>query len=65
MNKLLVKKKGLKKLQVKINKWNINYEVVGKGNPIIMLHGWLTDLETMRPLTTNLSRNSRDRKSVV
>lgn len=44
-------------MQVKINKWNINYEVVGEGNPIIMLHGWLTDLETMRPLTTNLSKN--------
>lgn len=43
-------------MQVKIKKWNINYEVIGEGNPIIMLHGWLTDLETMRPLTTNLSK---------
>lgn len=43
-------------MQVKIRKWNINYEVIGEGNPIIMLHGWLTDLETMRPLTANLSK---------
>ncbi len=46
----------MKKLQIKINKWNINYEVIGEGNPIIFLHGWLTDLESMRPLTTNLSQ---------
>ena len=44
-------------MQVKIKEWNINYEVIGEGKPIIMLHGWLTDLETMRPLTTNLSKN--------
>ena len=44
-------------MQVKIKDWNINYEVIGEGKPIIMLHGWLTDLETMRPLTTNLSKN--------
>jgi len=41
-------------LQIKINNWNINYEVYGEGEPVILLHGWLTDLETMRPLTTNL-----------
>ncbi len=43
-------------MQIKINKWNINYEVIGEGNPIVLLHGWLTDLESMRPLTTNLSQ---------
>lgn len=41
-------------MQVKIKEWNINYEVEGEGEPVILLHGWLTDLETMRPLTTNL-----------
>ena len=41
-------------MQIKIKNWNINYEVEGEGEPIIFLHGWLTDLETMRPLTTNL-----------
>ena len=41
-------------MQVKIKDWNINYEVEGEGEPIIFLHGWLTDLESMRPLTTNL-----------
>ena len=44
-------------MQVKINNWNINYEVQGEGEPVILLHGWLTDLETMRPLTTNLVKN--------
>ena len=41
-------------MQVRIKDWNINYEVEGEGEPIIFLHGWLTDLESMRPLTTNL-----------
>lgn len=44
-------------MQVKINDWNINYEVYGKGNPVILLHGWLATLETMRPLANNLSQN--------
>lgn len=44
-------------MQVKINGWNINYEVLGKGNPVILLHGWLATLETMRPLANNLSQN--------
>lgn len=44
-------------MQVKIQKWNINYEVLGEGNPVILLHGWLATLETMRPIANNLSRN--------
>ncbi|HIT70881.1 MAG TPA: alpha/beta hydrolase [Candidatus Scatovivens faecipullorum] len=44
-------------MQVKINDWNINYEVLGKGNPVILLHGWLATLETMRPVANNLSQN--------
>ena len=43
-------------MQIKIKEYNINYEVFGEGKPIIILHGWLTDLESMRPLTTNLSK---------
>ena len=43
-------------MQVKIKDYNINYEVIGEGKPIIMLHGWLTDLESMRPLAANLSQ---------
>ncbi len=42
---------------IKIKNWDINYEVEGQGQPVILLHGWLTDLETMRPLTTNLVKN--------
>jgi pimeloyl-ACP methyl ester carboxylesterase len=44
----------VKNLQIKIKNWNINFEVQGEGEPVILLHGWLTDLESMRPLTTNL-----------
>lgn len=44
-------------MQVKINNWNINYEVMGNGNPVVLLHGWLANLETMRPIANNLSQN--------
>ena len=44
-------------MQVKINDWNINYEVIGEGNPVILLHGWLANLETMRPIANNLCQN--------
>lgn len=43
-------------MQVKINDCNINYEVIGEGNPIIILHGWLTDLESMRKIAEPLSQ---------
>lgn len=43
-------------LQVKVNNWNINYETLGEGNPVVLLHGWLTDMESMRPLANNLSQ---------
>ena len=41
-------------MQIKVNDWDINYEVLGKGIPVVLLHGWLTDLETMRPIAENL-----------
>lgn len=44
-------------MQTKINGWKINYEVLGEGNPVILLHGWLANLESMRPLANNLSQN--------
>lgn len=44
-------------MQVKVNNWNINYEVMGEGNPVILLHGWLANLETMRPIANNLCKN--------
>ena len=30
---------------------------VASGTPVMLLHGWLTDLETMRPLANNLQNN--------
>jgi len=44
-------------LQVKIKDWNINYEVIGEGNPVILLHGWLATLETMRPIANSLKKD--------
>ena len=44
-------------MQVKIGNSNINYEVLGEGNPVILLHGWLTDMETMRPIANSLMQN--------
>ena len=41
-------------MQVKVKDFDINYEVIGEGNPIVLLHGWLTDLETMRPIANGL-----------
>lgn len=46
-------------MQVKIKDWDINYEVEGNGEPVVLLHGWLTDLESMRPLTTNLVKTHK------
>lgn len=43
-------------MQVKIQNKNIYYEILGEGNPIILLHGWLADLETMRPIANSLSQ---------
>lgn len=44
-------------MQVKIQDWNIYYEVIGDGNPVILLHGWLANLETMRPIAHSLSQH--------
>ena len=44
-------------MQIKVKDWNINYEVLGEGNPVVLLHGWLTDLETMRPIANNLKEH--------
>lgn len=44
-------------MQIKVKDWNINYEVEGEGNAVVLLHGWLTDLETMRPIAEGLKQN--------
>ncbi len=44
-------------LNIKINDYNINYEVAGEGKPVVLVHGWLTNLDTMRPLQNHLSKN--------
>lgn len=37
-------------MNIKVNGLNINYEVSGEGVPVILLHGWLCSLETMKPI---------------
>lgn len=44
-------------MNVEINGLNINYEVSGKGKPVILLHGWLCSLETMKPIENILKDN--------
>ncbi|MBR3697315.1 MAG: alpha/beta hydrolase [Clostridia bacterium] len=41
-------------MQIKVENWDINYEVLGEGYPVVLLHGWLADLETMRPIAEAL-----------
>lgn len=43
-------------LQTDIKGLKINYEVMGEGKTVILLHGWLTSLETMKPLQLHLSK---------
>lgn len=42
-------------MNTKLNELNINYEVTGEGTPVILLHGWLCSLETMKPIEKILS----------
>lgn len=44
-------------MNIKINGYNINYEVSGEGKPVVLVHGWLTNLETMKPLQNHLCKN--------
>lgn len=44
-------------MNIKIDNININYEVYGEGAPVIILHGWLANLETMKSIADNLSKN--------
>lgn len=43
-------------MEIKIKGKKINYEVEGEGKPLILLHGWLASLETMKPLQKHLSK---------
>ena len=42
-------------MEITINNKKINYEVEGEGKSIILLHGWLASLETMKPLQKHLA----------
>lgn len=42
-------------MEITINNKKINYEVEGEGKPLILLHGWLASLETMKPLQKYLA----------
>jgi pimeloyl-ACP methyl ester carboxylesterase len=46
-------------LQIEINGYKINYEVEGEGKNVILLHGWLASLETMKPIANNLKKHFR------
>ena len=42
-------------VEIIINGKKINYEVEGEGKPVVILHGWLASLETMKPLQNYLA----------
>lgn len=46
----------MRRLQIEINGYKINYEVKGEGKNVIILHGWLASLETMKPIAKHLQK---------
>ena len=46
-------------MQVTVMGKNINYEAIGEGSPVVVLHGWLTSLDTMRIFSDILSIDHR------
>ena len=44
-------------MNININGLNINYEVSGEGKAVILLHGWLCSLETMKPIENVLEKS--------
>lgn len=44
-------------MNININGYNINYEVEGEGKPLVLLHGWLANLDTMKPLQKHLCKH--------
>ena len=43
-------------MQITIDGKKINYEVEGEGYPVILLHGWLANLKTMKPIANWLKQ---------
>ena len=43
-------------MNINIKGYNINYEVSGEGKPVVLVHGWLANLDTMKPLQNFLSK---------
>lgn len=43
-------------MEISINNKKINYEIEGEGKPVILLHGWLASLETMKILQKHLAK---------
>lgn len=46
-------------MQITVMNKKINYEAIGEGSPVVVLHGWLTSLDTMRMLSDILSMNHK------
>lgn len=44
-------------MYIKINNQNIYFQKVGKGKPLIMLHGWGTDVSTFWPIVDFLKKD--------
>lgn len=44
---------------IEILEQKINYEILGQGNDILLLHGWGASIESYRPVINTLSKNFR------
>lgn len=42
-------------INIKMNDFNLHYEVIGEGKPILLLHGWGASLRTFEKLARDLS----------
>ena len=44
-------------MNIEVKGAKINYEVSGEGKPVVLVHGWLTSLETMQPIKKHLEKH--------
>lgn len=56
-----IQKRGLEnRLYINIDGININYERIGSGKPVLLLHGWMAGIDTMRPIAAHLVKLGRE-----
>jgi pimeloyl-ACP methyl ester carboxylesterase len=46
-------------MQIDINGLKINYEIFGEGEPLLLLHGWMANIQAMAPIYTYFSKTRK------